>query len=192
VEQGLVLILSAPSGCGKTTIADRLLKRHPDWVRSISVTTREPRPGEKNGSDYFFLKDAQFQEMKEKGEFLEYANIYGQYYGTPKSYVLKNYENQTTVLLAIDIQGMKQVREALGDRYSLLTIFILPPSIKVLRERLEGRQTEKAEEIEKRMRVAEDEIKQATLYHDSVINQSLEQTVLEIDEIVNKFKKERE
>lgn len=189
--QGLVLIISAPSGCGKTTIVERLMKRHPDWIRSVSATTRAARPGEKSGGDYVFLSPSQFEAMKKKGEFLEYAKVHENLYGTPKDFVLSNYEKGKTVVLAIDVQGMQKVRQALGDKFPLLALFILPPSMKILRERLEGRKTEAPEVVEKRLQGAEEEIKQANLYQYTVVNQNVEQTVLEIDELINQFQKER-
>ena len=189
---GVIVIVSAPSGCGKTTLVDRLLKRHPDWVRSISATTRQPRTGEKDGQDYVFLKLENFEEMKKNGDFLEHALVHHHWYGTPKAPVFESYEKGKTVILAIDIQGMLKVKEALGERFPVLTLFVLPPSLKSLRERLEGRKTEGPEEIEKRMQVAEMEIKQANLYQKTVVNQNVEQTVLEIDEMINQFRKEKE
>lgn len=190
-EEQLLVIFSAPSGCGKTTVVDRLLKRHPDWVRSISVTTRQPREGEKNGVDYLFLTSKEFEETKNKGDFLEYAQIYDYSYGTPKSFIIEQLKSNKTVILAIDIQGADKVKEVIEGQYPMITIFILPPSMKVLKERLSGRKTEKPEEIEQRLQVAEEEIKRAKHYDFTVVNQNLEQTVLEIDDIINKFKKER-
>lgn len=189
--EGLLVIVSAPSGCGKTTVVDRLLKRHPDWLRSVSATTRSPRTGEKSGSDYFFLSPGEFEEMRKKGDFLEYASVHGRSYGTPKPYVTEQYQKGKTVVLAIDVQGMRKAKDAVEGSLSLMSIFILPPSLKVLKQRLEGRKTETPTEIEKRMKVAEEEIKQAKLFDHTVINQNVETTVLEIDELINKFRKQR-
>ena len=190
-QKGLLIIISAPSGCGKTTLVDRLLKRHPDWVRSISATTRPSRLGEKEGEDYFFIESAQFQEMEKKSEFLETAQIYNQFYGTPKDSILRQLTEGKKIILAIDIQGMQKIKKVLSKKAQLLTIFVLPPSIKVLRERLEGRKTEPPEEIQRRIELAQEEIKAANLYDYTVVNQNLEQTVLEIEELVEKSHKER-
>jgi len=191
VAEGLLLVISAPSGCGKTTLVDRLLKRHQDWTRSISATTREARTGEKNGEDYLFVSRKQFEAMDAEGEFLESARIFESSYGTPKDYVLKQVKEGKLVLMAIDIQGMQKTRKVLPKGVTLLTLFILPPSMKVLRERLEGRKTETSEQIEQRIELAQEEIKAASLYDYTVVNQNLEQTVLEIETIVEKFQTER-
>ncbi|MDD5217116.1 MAG: guanylate kinase [Candidatus Omnitrophica bacterium] len=191
VQKGVLVLFSSPSGGGKTTIVDRLLKRHPDWVRSVSMTTRAARAGEKNGEDYFFVTKPEFEKMKADNGFLEYANVFDCEYGTPRPFVEKQVESGKTVVLAIDVQGMKKIKQAVGGKISLLSIFILPPSLKILRDRLEGRNTDTPEDIERRLDIAQEEIKQANCYDCTVVNQNLEDTVLEIDEIVNKFLKER-
>ncbi len=184
-------MISAPSGCGKTTIVDRLLKRSPDWVRSISMTTRAPRQGEKNGEDYFFVSAAEFKKKVDEGALLEHAKVFDQDYGTPKSFVLDQLKQGKKIILAIDVQGTKRIRKAVDKDIPLLTLFVLPPSVKVLRERLEGRNTESPEQIDKRIEVAQDEIKEAGSYDKAVVNQNLEQTVLEIEEAIELFEKER-
>ena len=189
--EGLLLILSAPSGCGKTTIVDRLLKRHPDWAPSISVTTRVPRQGEKNGVDYFFVSARDFEAMASKSELLESAKVFGHFYGTPKRSVMEALDQGKKVILAIDTQGTKQVKKILDKKVPLASIFVLPPSVKILRERLEGRHTESPAEIQRRIEVAQDEIKAAAWYDFTVVNQNLEQTVSEIEQFVEKFQKER-
>lgn len=183
------MILSAPSGCGKTTLVDRLLKRHPDWVRSISMTTRQPRLGEKNGEDYFFVLPKQFAEAEQKGELLESAAVFDHSYGTPKSFVLNSLKKGSSVLMAVDVQGAKKAQKALGQSARILTLFVLPPSVKVLRERLEGRKTESGEEIQRRIEIAQDEIKEASFYDHTVVNQNLEETVHEIEDLIEKFQK---
>lgn len=188
---GLLIIISAPSGCGKTTIVDRLLKRNPDWVRSVSATTRQPRPGEKDGVDYFFVTTKSFKEMDKKGELLESAAVYEFCYGTPKKFVQEQLAAGRKVILAIDVQGTKKIKKMFGPEGQLLTLFILPPSVKVLRERLEGRQTESPEEIQRRIEVAQDEIKEAGSYDLAYVNQNLEQTILEIEEGIENFDKEK-
>lgn len=190
-EEGALIIISAPSGCGKTTIVDRLLKRHPEWIRSISATTRPPRVGEKGGGDYYFVVPSAFTEMEKRGEFIETAKVYDQMYGTPKKYVIENLEQGRKVILAIDVQGMKKIKKALDENYRLITVFVIPPSMKVLRERLEGRKTESVEEIERRISIAQEEIKGAKLYDFTVMNQNLEQTVLDIEAFIEKKSKQK-
>lgn len=179
--------MSAPSGCGKTTIVERLLKRHPDWVRSISATTRAPRAGEKNGEDYFFVSAKTFKEMETKEELLESAKVHDAFYGTPKSFIEEQLAKGKKIISAIDIQGMKKIRKVLGSKAALLTLFILPPSVKVLRERLEGRNTESPEEVERRIEVAQEEIKEAGSYDFAFVNQTLDQTIREIEEVIARY-----
>lgn len=188
---GALVVISAPSGCGKTTVIERLLKRHPDWTRSISVTTRKPRDNEKKDEDYIFVSATEFQKMKAAGGFLEFAEVFGASYGTPKDFVERQIQEGKIVILAIDVQGMKKIKNEVSGKWPLLTIFMLPPSVKVLRDRLEGRKTEDPDEIQKRLDIAQEEIKQADLYHKTVINQNLEQTLNDVDEMVSQFQKER-
>ena len=188
---GILVVLSAPSGCGKTSIVERLLKRHQDWVRSISATTRKPRDDEKDAQDYFFYSKQDFEQKVREGKMLEHAVMYGNLYGTPREFVEDQVVRGKTVIMTIDVQGTKQIMESWGKGRSLLSIFILPPSIKVLRERLTGRKTESPEEIEKRIEIAQDEIKAAKLYNHTVINQSLDQAVLEVEEIILNALKQR-
>ena len=186
-----MVVLSAPSGCGKTSIVERLLKRHPDWVRSVSVTTRAPRLEEKSGEHYLFLSKPEFEKMKGGKKLLEWAEIYGQFYGTPKEFIVGQIDQNKVVILTIDVQGSKQVKETWGKERPMVSIFILPPSVKALRERLTNRQTETPEEIEKRISIAQDEIKSAALYDKTVINQNLDQAVLEVEAIIQIFLTER-
>jgi len=189
--QGILVLLSAPSGCGKTSIVERLLKRHPDWVRSISATTRKPRVDEKDAQDYFFYSRQDFEQKVREGKMLEHAVIYGNFYGTPRAFVEDQMVQGKTVIMTIDVQGAKQIMESWGKERPLLSVFILPPSIKALRERLTGRNTESPEEIERRIEIAQDEIRVAKLYHHTVINQNLDQAVLEIEEIILNVLKQR-
>jgi len=183
-DRGILVVLSAPSGCGKTSIVERLLKRHPDWVRSISATTRKPRVDEKEAQDYFFYSKADFEKKVRDGKMLEHAVIYDNLYGTPRKFVEEQVVQGKTVIMTIDVQGTKQIMESWGRSKPMLSIFVLPPSVKVLRDRLTGRNTESLEEIEKRIEVAQDEIKAAKIYDHTVINQNLDQAVLEVEEII--------
>lgn len=188
-KTGFLIILSAPSGAGKTTILTRLLKRHPDWVRSLSVTTRKPRLGEKSGRDYEFVTLHQFQSLKERHQFLEWAEVFGQYYGTRRGPVEEAVRQGKTAVLTIDIQGARTVRRVLEKKVPSLSIFVLPPSVAVLRERLHKRSTDSPLEIEKRIRKAEEEIKAAREYDGTVVNHDLDQTVHEIEALVEAFEK---
>lgn len=192
-HKGLLVVLSAPSGCGKTSITERLLKRNPDWVRSVSATTRAPRTDEKNGQDYFFLSQKEFEKEIAENKMLEYATVFGQLYGTPKGFVVEQISLGKVVILTIDVQGTQQIIKSWGKQASspFSSIFILPPSIKALRERLAGRNTETSDEIERRIGIAQDEIKAATLYHHTVINQNLDQAVLDIESIILNDEKKR-
>ncbi|MBI2166872.1 MAG: guanylate kinase [Candidatus Omnitrophica bacterium] len=182
-----MVVLSAPSGCGKTTLVTRLLKRHSRWIRSISVTTRPPRLGEKKGRDYEFVSRPRFQALKEKKQFLEWARVFGHSYGTRKRGVEEGIAGGETVLLAVDVQGHRKIRRFVGRKFPLLSLFILPPSISALRERLENRKTDSPEEIQKRIQVAQEEIKAAREYDATVINRDLDQTVHEIETLIEKF-----
>jgi len=186
------VVLSAPSGCGKTTLLTRLLKRHPDWVRSVSVTTRPPRPEEKNGRDYEFVSSREFQGLKQQGEFLESARIFDYDYGTRRRPIEEEARKGRTVVLAIDIQGARNIRRRVRRKIPCFSIFVLPPSIPVLRERLESRSTDPAEEIEKRIERAEEEIKAAREYDRTVVNRDLDQTTHEIEGLISEFERQGE
>ena len=186
-KKGFLIVLSAPSGCGKTTVVNRLVKRHPDWVRSVSVTTRPPRPEEKSGKDYEFVNESEFQSLKKKQEFLEWAEVFGHSYGTRKNVVEEAVKKGRTVILTVDVQGAQSIRKVAGQRLPHLSIFILPPSVSVLRERLEKRSTDSPEEIEKRIQMAEEEIKLAREYDETVVNHDLDQTVHEIEAMIDQF-----
>ncbi len=146
-KKGKLIIISAPSGCGKTTIVGCLLQRNKNLIRSISYTTRPPRAGEVNGKDYFFISHDEFLEKKEKDFFLESAEVFGQYYGTSKDFVTDHINQGSNIVLAIDVQGMKQLKKKAGLNLPMKSIFIMPPSEDVLRKRLEHRNTETETEI---------------------------------------------
>jgi guanylate kinase len=190
-KQGLLLLLSAPSGCGKTTLVNRLLDRHPEWVRSVSVTTRPARLGERPGEDYEFVSPKEFESLKRKKEFLESAKIFGQCYGTRRGPIERALKDGRHVILAIDIQGARSVRREIGRKIPFFSVFVLPPSTQVLRERLEGRKTDSSEEIEKRIDRAKEEIKAAGEYDATVINRDLDQTVRDLEGMISAFEKKR-
>ncbi len=167
IRKGMLLVLSGPSGAGKGTLAGLLLSQDDSFRFSVSATTRAPREGEKDGVHYHFLDDAAFDKLVEEGAFLEHAHVHGHRYGTLKSEVDKILEQGGNVLLDIDVQGAAMVMKAKPDAVS---VFILPPSYAELRRRLEGRNTDAKEEIERRLRNAREEIPQLCHYQYTVVN----------------------
>ncbi len=184
VKTGLVVIISSPSGGGKTTVVNELLRKHPDWQRSISATTRQPRPGEIEGQDYFFLDTAKFDDLKSHDGLLEYAQVYQNQYGTPRAYVEKQLNAGHVVFLTVDVQGAAQIKKIWKDSASLLSVFIMPVSMDILRERLLKRNTETSAQVEVRLAAARQEIEQARFYDFTVYNHNLDQTVGEIERLI--------
>ncbi len=155
-KRGLLLVISGPSGAGKGTICKELLKGDSQSKLSISATTRKPREGEVEGLNYYFKSKEEFKEMIAEGEFLEYAQIYDNYYGTPKKAIFDELDKGNDVILEIEMQGAMQIKRAYPEA---VFIFILPPSLKELKNRIVGRGTETEEQIEKRFGSAYNEIK---------------------------------
>ena len=160
----LLIVISAPSGGGKTTLCERLLAKHPEMTRAITCTTRAPRPGERDGVDYYFLDSAAFAQRVAEGGFLEHAGVYGHCYGTPKSEVLERLRQGSDVLLNIDVQGAAAIGAAsnrdLNMRRALVTVFLTPASLAELEARLRKRATDTEAELQKRLGVARAEIAQ--------------------------------
>lgn len=181
VSKGLLVVVSGPSGAGKGTICKKLLKDNSQIKVSISATTRLPRTGEEHGVNYFFINRYKFENMIEKDDFLEYAMVYDNYYGTPKQYVMNNLENGNDVLLEIDIVGALQIKEKFEDA---VFIFILPPSLEELKNRIVGRGTETLSDIEKRYGSAISEIKQVIKYDYAVVNDDVDRAVKDIEAIM--------
>lgn len=178
---GIPFIVSAPSGAGKTTLCKMAVDFLPDLRHSISYTTRQPRPGEADGVDYWFVDDAAFDSMIKDGEFLEYAGVYGKRYGTSKKALEKLLAEGYSVILEIDIQGARNVREKLEGG---VHIFILPPSLEACEERLKARGKDSPEEIKKRMKIAVEEIGKAPLYDYIIINDDLKEAFEKMKSIV--------
>lgn len=174
-RRGILFVVSAPSGAGKSTILNAL-RPGADFVYSVSCTTRAPRLGEIDGEDYFFLTREEFQARLAAGEFLEHATVHGNYYGTLRATVIGNVEAGIDVLLDIDVQGARNIRgDCEGIRNSLADMFIMPPSLDELHHRLVKRGTETAEQIEVRMRNAADEMECWREYRYTIISGSIEE-----------------
>ena len=175
------LVLSAPSGAGKSTLVRELRRRNHDLAFSVSATTRAPRPGEVDGEAYHFVGHDEFLRMRDAGELLEWAPVHGHFYGTPASELRKAQAAGKHLLLDIDVQGARQVRERVGDA---VLVFILPPSGAALVQRLAGRGTESAEVLERRLRNAEAEIHAATEFDYVVVNDRLRVAVDELEAVL--------
>ena len=182
-NKGLLIILSAPSGCGKDTVFQEIKKIRNDVVESVSATTRKPREGEVDGVNYYFKTESDFQLMVVNDELLEYARYNNCYYGTPVSEVEKAIDNGKICFLIIDVQGAQSILKVRPDAIS---IFLLPPSLEVLEKRLVNRSTNDIEDVKNRMTIAKREIDMAPLYKYSVVNDDLEECVNKINEIINK------
>jgi guanylate kinase len=176
------IILSSPSGGGKTTIAKRLLQVRDDVGYSVSCTTRPPREGEIEGRDYYFRSREQFEAGRKKGEFAESAEVHGDLYGTLRSEVDKVLKSGRHVVMDIDVQGTKQFKKVFPNS---VLIFILPPSAEVLIERLKARKTESADSLIRRLRSAKEELKAVDLYPHLVVNDEVESAVNAISRIID-------
>ena len=181
-KKGMMVILSAPSGCGKDTVFHEILNIRNDVKESISATTRQPRTGEVDGVNYFFLTKDKFEEMIENNEFLEYASYNNCYYGTPKKAAMDMVLQGKICFLIIECQGAKKVMKNCPDAVS---IFLMPPSIETLEKRLKKRNTDSEEQIANRLRIAEEEINSSSMFDYIVVNNELEKAVDEINEILN-------
>lgn len=181
-KKGTVFIVSAPSGAGKTTIVERYLKLHPNTAqKSISCTTRPPRVGEVDGKDYFFITEEQFTHKLQQEAFLEHAEVFGYHYGTLKKSVSDVTQAGKDIFLVIDTQGALLLKNKLEAFF----VFIMPPSIDALEQRLIHRKTEKASERDLRLSRAKDEMKKAEFYDKIIINDDLNQAYKEFEEFVS-------
>lgn len=180
-SQNFLIILSAPSGGGKSTILTEVRKLNPEVDYSVSYTTRPPRGIEENGIHYHFVDEAEFCRRKDEGDFLECANVFGRWYGTSITYIQSRLDAGKHVIMDIDVQGAALIGET---SVPYVKIFIIPPSMEVLRERLVNRGTDTIAEIEKRLRIARDELKFITTYQYLVINDDLAQAVQEVLAII--------
>ena len=181
-KKGLLVILSAPSGCGKDTVFQELRKVRNDVVESVSATTRAPRDGEEEGINYYFKSESDFQLMVVNDELLEYAKYNNCYYGTPIAGVEKAINEGKVCFLIIDVQGAQRI---MSQRPDSISIFLLPPSLEILRSRLENRCTNDEDDINRRIAIAEKEIHMASSYKYRVVNDDLNECVDKINEIIN-------
>ncbi|MCT7610408.1 guanylate kinase [Aliarcobacter butzleri] len=182
-KKGAILIISGPSGCGKSTLLKEVYKNISDYYFSISTTTREPRVGEINGVDYFFVSKEEFEEDIKKGNFLEYAKVHDNYYGTSLKPIIQALNEGKLVIFDIDVQGHHLVRKKMND--SVTSVFITTPSLKVLEERLNNRNSDSLEVIEKRVRNAKKEIEFFDEYDYFIVNENLESASNELVSIAN-------
>lgn len=183
-RRGLLIILSSPSGAGKSTLAKRLMEWDPEIRFSVSATTRSPRSGEEHGREYYFHTREEFQQMVAQSDMLEHAEVFGNFYGSPRQPVQEAIESGRDVLFDIDWQGGQQIsRSSLAD--SVVSIFILPPSIAELERRLKGRGQDSDEIIEGRMAKSRDEISHYAEYDYVLVNDDLEETWARLQSILN-------
>jgi guanylate kinase len=178
----LLIVVSSPSGGGKGTLIDRVLKTVPGLSYSVSYTTRAPRGTEQNGREYFFVSAATFEEMIGRGEFLEWANVYGHLYGTSHSQVERERAAGHDIILEIDVQGAASIRAAIDDAVS---IFILPPSFELLRQRLVTRGTDSAADLEKRLRGAPAEVKQHKDFQYVILNDDINRASQQLAAVIS-------
>ncbi|MCS6999213.1 MAG: guanylate kinase [Aquificaceae bacterium] len=185
----MLFVLSAPSGTGKTTVVDRLFRNRPDIRKIVTATTRPKREGEVQGVDYIFLTPEEFEIRIREGYFLEYAKVYGSYYGTPKEQVIRNEEEGVDSLLVIDVQGAKRLKESYKD---CLLLFLMPPSFEELRRRLINRGYGK-ENLEERLKKAREEIACARYFDYIVVNDFIDKAVEALQTIISaqKYRKEK-
>ena len=183
-KKGLLLVISGPSGAGKGTICKVLMKRNEDLKLSVSATTRQPRTGEVEGVNYFFLTHEKFNDMISKNEFLEYAQTYSNFYGTPKGPVMECLEKGQDVVLEIEMQGARQVKQIYPDA---ILIFVLPPTLNELQSRLSSRGTETEEQMQERLSCAFEEIKQIKDYNYFIFNETNKEVeaAIEIENIIS-------
>ena len=181
-RNGILFVVSAPSGAGKTSLCKAITGSLENLMHSISYTTRQPRPGEMDGRDYYFVSDERFREMIDAGDFAEHATVHGNRYGTSKRVLNDMVSTGVDVILDIDTQGARQIKEHYARA---VYVFIMPPSLSILEERLRNRRSDLEEEIQKRMRRAVDEIREHAMYDYIIINRDFDRALAELRSIVS-------
>jgi guanylate kinase len=189
VSTGYRFILSAPSGAGKTTLCRAVLKNYPDLRYSVSHTTRPPRSGEEDGVDYYFITTEVFQERLRRNRWAEWARVHDNYYGTSADFLESQAAGGRDVLLDIDVQGAKQILERYPEK--TVAIFIMPPSLEVLKERLTGRSSDSSDQIEKRLRSATDEMARKDMYHHVIVNDRLDEAIDALVSLIESYRSGR-
>ncbi len=189
-RRGLLLVLSSPSGAGKTTLSRALLDRDSNIELSVSVTTRPPRPGETDGKDYYFHSQSEFEAMREANELLEWAPVFDNHYGTPRAPVEALLEAGKDVLFDIDWQGAQQLSEKMSS--DVVRVFVLPPSAQTLERRLRDRAQDTADVVARRMRAASDEISHWAEYDYVIVNEDVETSLKGLDAILSAERLKRE
>jgi guanylate kinase len=188
-RRGLLLVLSSPSGAGKTTISRKLFEEDGKLAMSVSVTTRPKRPGEIDGTHYYFVERAKFDEMVTQGELLEHAIVFGNCYGTPRGPVMQALDSGQDIISDVDWQGTQQLKQNVRD--DVVTIFILPPTIDALKERLQSRAQDSAEVVRTRMAKSSDEMSHWAEYDYVIVNDDLEKSVGQVKAILDAERKRR-
>ena len=189
-KKGILVILSSPSGAGKTSIARALVKGNENFLFSVSATTRKSRPGEVNGREYDFLTVDQFRQKIKEGQFLEHAKVFGNLYGTPLQAVRDSISQGKSVVFDVDWQGGKQIRNSSLSKF-VISIFILPPSIKELHDRLMNRAQDSSETVKDRMKKSIDEIMHWKEYDYVIVNRDFDKTLREVESIITSEKLRR-
>ena len=185
----MLIVVSSPSGGGKGTLIDRVLKTVPGVGYSVSYTTRAPRTGEQHGREYFFISTAEFEEMIRRSEFLEWANVYGHLYGTSSAQVDRELAAGHDIILEIDVQGAASIRELIDDA---VTAFILPPSFELLRDRLVKRGTDSAADLERRLRGAPAEVEQYKFFQYVILNDDINRASAQLAAVIYAERARRE
>ncbi|MFQ5928917.1 MAG: guanylate kinase [Acidobacteriota bacterium] len=180
-NRGNIIVISAPSGSGKTSLTDRVLKEVSDLKFSVSHTTRKPRRGERDGAEYFFVSEKEFQVMMERDSFLEFAYVHGNLYGTSRAFVDAQLAAGNDVILDIDVQGAMKIKEKNPEA---VLIFVLPPSLEVLEARLKGRGSDDESVIDRRLQIAKEELKYYRNYQYVIINREIEESLGELKSII--------
>jgi len=188
VNKNLIIVVSAPSGSGKTTIVTRVLETLPRIKRSISYTTRPPRSGEKNCEDYIFISTEEFRRKIRNNDFLEWEENFGNYYGTDKSQIIDAREEGSDIILSIDVKGAQKVRDEFPDSIS---VFVMPPSFGELETRLRRRNTDKASQVDVRLKEAEKEMRRSDDYDYLIVNDDLDRAVEELRAIIEQERSSR-